>query len=183
MTKARAELSGFIEAAAQYGEALIVDLANGLDAIVLSELDAEGNLKAAKAELFEATGKLWRDPLGVFTNVYGAATQFQASVAKASLNLATMAIPKRAREAVLRETAALRRLSPELGRQIRRLADENIEQSIGWIIAGLARAVLARRPGRGHGANVKSGTTSISKASHPGQPLEPRPVERRAQGD
>ncbi|RQZ54990.1 DUF6531 domain-containing protein, partial [Burkholderia sp. Bp9004] len=51
------------------------------------------------------------------------------------------------------------------------------------IIAGLARAVLARRPGRGHGANVKSGTTSISKASHPGQPLEPRPVERRAQGD
>ncbi|WP_159086494.1 RHS repeat-associated core domain-containing protein [Burkholderia sp. LA-2-3-30-S1-D2] len=183
VTRARAELSGFIEAAAQYGEALIVDLANGLDAIVLSELDAEGNLKAAKAELFEATGKLWRDPLGVFTNVYGAATQFQASVAKASLNLATMAIPKRACEAVLRETAALRRLSPELGRQIRRLADENIEQSIGWIIAGLARAVLARRPGRGHGANVKSGTTSISKASHPGQPLEPRPVELRAQGD
>ncbi|WP_208450442.1 hypothetical protein, partial [Burkholderia diffusa] len=121
VTKARAELSGFIEAAAQYGEALIFDLAKGLDAIVLSELDAEGNLKAAKAELFEATGKLWRDPLGVFTNVYGAATQFQASVAKASLNLATMAIPKRACDAVLRETAALRRLSPELGRQIRRL--------------------------------------------------------------
>ncbi|WP_081421331.1 RHS repeat-associated core domain-containing protein [Burkholderia contaminans] len=183
VTKVQAELHGFIEAAATYGEELIFDLANGLDAIVLSELDAEGNLKAAKAELFEATGKLWRDPLGIFTNVYGAATQFQAGVAKASVNLATMAIPQRVCDAVLRETAALRRLSPELGRQIRRLADENVEQSIGWIIAGLARAVLARGPGRGHGANIKPGTTSTSRTSHPGQPLEPRLVERRAQGD
>ncbi|WP_217445049.1 YD repeat-containing protein [Burkholderia cepacia] len=51
VAKAQAELPGFIEKAATYGEQLIVDLANGLDALVLGNLDASGSLDEAGDQL------------------------------------------------------------------------------------------------------------------------------------
>ncbi|WP_321884151.1 hypothetical protein [Burkholderia cepacia] len=183
VAKAQAELPGFIEKAATYGEQLIVDLANGLDALVLGNLDASGSLDEAGDQLFEASGKLWRDARGFFSNVYGASVSFQVAVGKAAVNKAVQVIPASAREPVLKQTAALRKFSVELGKQIRSLGNANIEQSIMWIINGLALALAARGGPRGHGANVKSGGTSTSRASVPGHTVEPRGREGKAGRD
>ncbi|WP_174769945.1 RHS repeat-associated core domain-containing protein [Paraburkholderia hayleyella] len=184
VSQAQAELPGFIEEAAKFGERLIIDLADGIDNLVLGQLDASGDFREADRQVFEATGKLWRDPGGVFSNIYGAATSFYAGVAKKGANKAAGFIPENIGKLVLSHTADLRRFSPKLGQQIRNLSDANMEQSIGWIIQGLSVALAARSSaGHKHGANVRHDTTSASHNSRPGQPVEPRSAEGKAKHD
>ncbi|MDN7875177.1 RHS repeat-associated core domain-containing protein [Burkholderia aenigmatica] len=178
--RTQAELPGFIEEAATLGQGLVLDLAAGLDALAVGT--PVGSDVAGPASL-TAAGDSWRDPTRVFANGYDAAVLFHKSAAKASLGKAAGPLSAQARGVLQSHIAALRRFAPELGVQIRRLADPALEQSIGWIIAQWQHSLAARGPGLGQSANVKLDTTSISNQARPGQPLEARGAECKAEQD
>ncbi|EMN5132515.1 RHS repeat protein [Burkholderia contaminans] len=178
--RTQAELPGFIEEAATLGQTLVLDLAAGLNALAVGA--PLGSDVAGPASL-TAAGDSWRDPTCVFANGYDAAVLFHKSAAKASLGKAAGPLSAEALGVLQSHIAALRRFAPELGVQIRRLADPALEQSIGWIIAQWQRSLAARGPSVGQSANVKLDTTSISNQARPGQPLEAREAECRAEQD
>ncbi|WP_175817950.1 RHS repeat-associated core domain-containing protein [Burkholderia diffusa] len=178
--RTQAALPGFIEEAATLGQGLVLDLAAGLDALAVG-VPVGSNVKGPAS--FTTAGDAWRDPTRVFANGYDAALLFHKSEAKASLGKAGGPLSAHARGVLQSHIAALRRFAPELAAQIRRLADPALEQSIGWVIAQWQRALAARGPGLGQSANIKLDTTSISNQARPGQPLEARGAECKAEQD
>ncbi|RQZ58171.1 DUF6531 domain-containing protein, partial [Burkholderia sp. Bp9004] len=178
--RTQAALPGFIEEAATLGQGLVLDLAAGLDALAVGV--PVGSDVTGPAP-FTTAGDAWRDPTRVFANGYDAALLFHKSEAKARLGKAGGPLSAHARGVLQSHIAALRRFAPELAAQIRRLADPTLEQSIGWIIAQWQRALAARGPRLGQSANVKLDTTSISNQARPGQPLEARGAECKAEQD
>ncbi|WP_322079907.1 hypothetical protein, partial [Burkholderia cepacia] len=67
----QSRLPALLDAAAAFGESLLLDLANGLEALARAEPFAPAALRASTS----ATTEL-RDPAAAFSNLYDAAHQF-----------------------------------------------------------------------------------------------------------
>ncbi|NTX20641.1 RHS repeat-associated core domain-containing protein [Burkholderia cepacia] len=180
--RAKAALPGFLDEAATLGQGLIMDLANGLDALASGKpgIPAGGDGAARSA----ATGsQSWRDPANVFSNVYDAAFQFHKRSADDSLHASARSISPASSAGVRVVAGELRGFALELATQVRQLADAGKSQSLGWTLAQLEQALATRGPGLGQSANVKPVVTSVSQSSRPGQPLEACAAEVPASQD
>ncbi|TCW69233.1 type IV secretion protein Rhs [Burkholderia sp. SRS-25] len=171
------ELPGLMDEAATFGETLVLDLASGLE--TLSQASAAVTIATDKNE----SGKSWRDPTEVFSNLYGAAVQFQHGAATTSQSPAAQSLSKEARAKIAANAQLLRKFAALLARQVRAQANPGTQGGVGWIVAGLHRSLEARGPSSGLAANIKTDTTSQALNAHPGEPLEVRVKERPAEQD
>jgi len=170
-------LPGLLDEAATFGESLMLDLASGLE--TLSQASAAVAIAPDKNE----SGKSWRDPTEVFSNLYGAAVQFQHGAATASQSPPAQSPSKEARAKIAANAQLLRQFAALLASQVRAQANPSMQGSVGWIVAGLHRSLEARGPSRHLAANIKTDTTSQALNAHPGEPLEARVKESPADQD
>ncbi|WP_174769946.1 RHS repeat-associated core domain-containing protein [Paraburkholderia hayleyella] len=169
--RAKAALPSFLDEAATLGQGLVMDLANGLDALASGKpgipVSERGTAQSAAAD-----SQSWRDPASVFSNVYDAAFQFHKRSAKDSLHAGAGSISSASPAGGRVMAGKLHGFALELAMQVRQLADAGKSQSLGWTLAQLEQALATQGSGLGQSANVKPAVTSVSQSSRPGQPLE-----------
>ncbi|VWC43313.1 YD repeat-containing protein [Burkholderia lata] len=170
-------LPGLLDEAATFGENLILDLAGGLE--TLTQPNNVVGTSPGKSE----SGKSWRDPTEVFSNLYDAALQFQRDAAATSPRAPAQSRSKETLATIAANAQLLRQFAALLARQVRAQANPSTQGSVGWIISGLARSLEARGPGSGLAANIKPETTSVGRNTRPGESLEVRVKERPAEQD
>ncbi|MDN7876544.1 hypothetical protein QZM69_14030, partial [Burkholderia aenigmatica] len=157
-------LPGLLDEAATFGETLVLDLASGLEAL------AQANNVVGMPPGNDESGKSWRDPTEVFSNLYGAAVRFQRDAATASQSLPAQSPSKETRTKITANAQLLRKFAVLLASQVRAQANPSTQGSVGWIVAGLHRSLEARGSSRYLAANIKTDTTSQALNAHPGEP-------------
>jgi len=170
-------LPGLLDEAATFGESLILDLASGLETLT------QANNVVGTAPGKSESGKSWRDPTVLFSNLYDAALQFQRDAATTSQSAPAQSPSKETRPKIAANAQLLRQFAALLASQVRAQANPSAQGSVGWIVAGLHRSLEARGPSRYLAANVKTDTTSRAGSLHPGESLEARVKERPADQD
>ncbi|EHD1638550.1 RHS repeat protein [Salmonella enterica] len=160
---AQRQINDILNRAGEWGEKAIVDISAGLEAIATGNLDASVDANAAADQWRAAGDQLLHDPKASISNFLGALWSSYKAVGKAAANAAARELlNERQRDLVLAHTKALKDFAPELRSQVASLADENVANSIGYLLSALVTA-LARWRARGavaHSANVKPNTTS-----------------------
>ncbi len=172
----QSKLPGLLDAAATFGESLLLDLANGMEALAHAKPSAP-NILSANAS---ATTAL-RDPTVAFSNLYDAASQFLHRNATASGRPLKQTPTKESQASASASARALRQFATVLGSQVRQQGKAAQEGSVGWVVAGLVRSLEARKSSAGLSANVKPDATSKAPALRPGESLEVRVKERPAE--
>ncbi|WP_322073773.1 DUF6531 domain-containing protein, partial [Burkholderia cepacia] len=173
----QSRLPALLDAAAAFGESLLLDLANGLEALARAEPFAPAALRASTS----ATTEL-RDPAAAFSNLYDAAHQFLRgnAITRPSFEQSS---PLESSTLVSANAKALRQFAALLGKQVRQQGQATRVGSVGWVAAGLVRSLEARKAGAGQSASIKPDATSIAGRQIPGESLEVRVKERPAEQD
>ncbi|WP_175861984.1 RHS repeat-associated core domain-containing protein [Burkholderia cepacia] len=173
----QSRLPALLDAAAAFGESLLLDLANGLEALARAEPFAPAALRASTS----ATTEL-RDPAAAFSNLYDAAHQFLRgnAITRPSFEQSS---PLESSTLVSANAQALRQFAALLGKQVRQQGQATQVGSVGWVAAGLVRSLEAREAGAGQSASIKPDATSIAGRQIPGESLEVRVKERPAEQD
>ncbi|MFJ4145820.1 RHS repeat-associated core domain-containing protein, partial [Pseudomonas sp. NPDC089734] len=159
---ATAELPDILDKAGVKGEEILKEIAEGLNAVVNSDLDTTKHLKAAR----EKINGIQHDPDSVFSNFLGAACDIYMAAGKAVVNSATeLLMPEEAKKLVAEQTRLLIAMGPELKTQLKSLSDPGSPYSIGALLSILTKAVevWSLRNGHGQAGNVKLGVTSKAK--------------------
>ncbi|MCW5140677.1 RHS repeat-associated core domain-containing protein [Burkholderia cenocepacia] len=172
----QSRLPGLLDAAAAFGESLLLDLANGLEALVRAKPSAPKSLGAS------ASATALRDPAAAFSNLYDAAHQFLRSNAAARPPLEQRS-PLESPALAGTNAQALRQFAALLGKQVRQQGKAAQAGSVGWVAAGLVRSLEARKTSAGQSANIKPDAISIARNVHPGESLDVRVKERPAEQD
>ncbi len=170
-------LPGLLDEAATFGENLMLDLASGLETLT------QANNVVGTAPGKSESGKSWRDPTEVFSNLYEAALQFQRDAATTSQSVPAQSPSKETPTKIAANAQRLRQFATLLASQVRAQANPSTQGSVGWIVSGLARSLEARGPSSGLAANIKPDTTSVGRNTRPGESLEARVKERPAEQD
>ncbi|WP_217709462.1 RHS repeat-associated core domain-containing protein [Burkholderia cepacia] len=173
----QSRLPALLDAAAAFGESLLSDLANGLEALARMKPSAPATLGASTS----ATTEL-RDPAAAFSNLYDAAYQFLRRNAAARPPLEQNS-PLESPALVSTNAQALRQFAALLGKQVRQQGKATQAGCVGWVAAGLLRSLDARKAGAGQSASIKPDATSIAGRQIPGESLEVRVKERPAEQD
>ncbi|MDN7874661.1 RHS repeat-associated core domain-containing protein [Burkholderia aenigmatica] len=161
--EAQGKLNGILEDAGVWGEKAVHDLASGLKAIATSKLGAEGDAKKAAEQMRAASDQLLHDPKASIENFFGALWSSYKAAGKAATNMAAKALLNDHQRAfVLAQTEALDKFAPEIKRQVAALGDENVANSVGYLLKALVTALAhwRARGGASQVANVKPKTTS-----------------------
>ncbi|CAI8926394.1 RHS repeat-associated core domain-containing protein [Pseudomonas serboccidentalis] len=164
--QAQPKLAGILNDAGELGQSAITEIAKGLETTVNGNLNAKGDVQAAKKKLSAAGDQLLNDPKAAISNIFGAAFSAYKAAGKGVANTAAKnLLPEQARQLVLKHTTSLKALGPELRSQLGKLADPGTRHSIGWLIQVLGGAVTSFRKRRGHGqsAGVKPNATTQAK--------------------
>ncbi|EEL9743104.1 RHS repeat protein [Salmonella enterica subsp. enterica serovar Muenchen] len=160
-------LPGLLDEAATFGEGLMRDIADGLAALTQT--------KVTRATAFSQSGEggtSWRDPTGLFSNLYDAAVRFRHNTKTKAQNPPLLNITNESRAKLTESAQLLRQFGSLLASQIRAQANPSTAGSIGWITAELLRSLEARKQDKYLPANIKPNTTTIGKNIRPGEPLE-----------
>ncbi|PYC25582.1 type IV secretion protein Rhs [Pseudomonas jessenii] len=164
--QAKGKLPGILADAGKLGEDVINEIAKGLDTVANGKLDAKGDAQAAGQQISAAGDQLLNDPLAAIGNIFGAASSAYKAAGKGLANSAAdHLLPDEIKKKVAGETAKLRAMGPELRTQLSKLADESVQNSIGWLLLILSSAVTLWRKRNAHGqsAGVKPDQTSQAK--------------------
>ncbi|WP_342308234.1 DUF6531 domain-containing protein [Burkholderia pyrrocinia] len=172
----QSRLPALLDAAAVFGESLLLDLANGLEALAQAKPSAPATVGAS------ASATALRDPLAAFSNLYDAAHQFLRGNAITRPPF-EQSSPLESPTLVSANAKALRQFAVLLGNQVRQQGKTTQAGSVAWVAAGLIRSLEARESSGGQSANIKPDTTSQAPALRPGESLEVRVKERRAEQD
>ncbi|WP_174430038.1 RHS repeat-associated core domain-containing protein [Burkholderia metallica] len=170
-------LPDLLDQAAAFGERLMLDLASGLE--TLTQPNNVVGTSPGKNE----SGKSWRDPTEVFSNLYDAGGQFQRDAANRSQSARVQSLSKETRAEIAANSRLLHQFAALLASQVRAQAKPSTHGSVGWIVSGLALSLEARKPGSGLAVNIKPDTTSVGRNTRSGEPLEARVKERPAEQD
>lgn len=163
---ANATLPQILEEAGQKGEQILNDIANGLNAVVDSNLDATENLNQAEKKVSRVGGQLLHDPTKVFSNIFSAVCDVYEAAGKGVVNSAVkLLLPGEAQALVHKKTRQLKDMGPELRTQLKKLSDPGTQYSIAALLTILAKAVEAWRLRKRHGVpgNVKVAAPSRAK--------------------
>ncbi|HEX8593289.1 MAG TPA: RHS repeat-associated core domain-containing protein, partial [Pseudomonas sp.] len=185
VTQAQARTAGILDDAGKLGEAVLNELASGLESVANGDLDAEGNLIEA-VQLFSEGRKQWDyDPKSSILNIFTAVADVYIAAGQSIVNgTVEHLVPEVLKDPVRRQAKSLRAMGTELRTQINRLADPGVQNSIGALLQTLAGAVLAWRARNGHGQsfNIKPGVTNQAKRRGSEGKLEVVQREKPAKG-
>ncbi|EMD9443463.1 hypothetical protein VXE32_007552, partial [Burkholderia cepacia] len=124
----QSRLPALLDAAAAFGESLLLDLANGLEALARAEPFAPATLGAS------ASATVLRDPAAAFSNLYDAAHQFLRgnAITRPSFEQSS---PLESSTLVSANAKALRQFAALLGKQVRQQGQATRVGSVGWVAA------------------------------------------------
>ncbi|WP_347900828.1 RHS repeat-associated core domain-containing protein [Pseudomonas purpurea] len=160
--KAKAQLKDLLDAVGKYGEAMVIDLAKGLEALATGTIDTQTDLDSFGRH----ADALLHNPSEIIDNSYGAASSILKLTYKSLANVAADALmPSKAKAQVLRNTPKLRALAPQLRRELNKLADPQNPDSLERLRQTLADSVKewTLRNENGQGASVKPDAVSQAK--------------------
>jgi RHS repeat-associated protein len=194
VTQAQAKLPGILDGAGALGESVLIEIADGLEKVVevavgvkkvVGNLDVESNINEA-VHLISVSRDQWAyDPKASIGNMFAAVAELSIAAGKDKLNDAVETLLPEELEAKVRGHAdALRALGRDLRTQINRLADPEVQNSIGALLQTLGDAVVSWRSRNGHGQsfNIKPGVTHQARRQAGEGKLEAVQHERPAKG-
>ena len=185
VTQAEGQLKTVLDDAGKFGEKMINQIVDGLEALVNGTLDSTGDLDAASKKLSAAGDNLLHDPSATIDNFFAAAFSAYKAGAKGLANsLSSSVVPKEVKAEVLRQTPKLRALGPQLRVELNKLGDAKAEHSIEAMRLILASGTTKwrLRNKHGQGTNVKSDATSQAKHKAGAGEVEQTATEIPAKG-
>nr|WP_315403945.1 RHS repeat-associated core domain-containing protein [uncultured Pseudomonas sp.] len=158
VNQAKPRLAEILDAAGAKGTQMLGEIADGLDAVATGQLDARSDRTAMSQQLSAAGDQLTHSPRAAIRNIFGAMHSACKAAGKGVVNSAvSKLVSDDIKAQVLAQTGQLRKLGPELARQLNRLADPSLAMSIGSMLNVLDGAV------KGFRKRNKNGQSGVSK--------------------
>ncbi|WP_244160367.1 RHS repeat-associated core domain-containing protein [Pseudomonas graminis] len=192
--QAQGKLPGILDGAVALGESVFIEIADGLEKVakvahgarkVVGKLDAESNLNEA-VHLISVSRDQWAyDHKASIGNMFAAVAELYIAAGKDKVNdVVETLLPEALETKVQGHADSLRAMGKDLRTQINRLADPEVQNSIGSLLQTLAGAVVSWRSRNGHGQsfNIKPGVTNQAKRQAGEGKLEVVQHERPAKG-
>jgi RHS repeat-associated protein len=157
--KAKVQLAALVSSLGEFGESLLNDIADQLDAFAGAGFDSQRDLDTAEQQL----DVLIHDPNRRFDNFLSVLSSVSKATGKGLLNMASKALlEEEAKKQILQETPKLRALGSDIRVQVSRLGDPDNPDSLEHLRQSLEDSVLEwlERNGNDQAANVKSDATS-----------------------
>ncbi|MGG7636903.1 DUF6531 domain-containing protein, partial [Pseudomonas sp. ES1] len=171
--QAQPKIAEILADAGALGTKVTGEIADGLEKVVLGQLDARGDKAAVSKQMAAASDQLLYDPKTAIGNFFGAVHSAYKAAGKGLANSATSKLlPDEIKTKVLANTGQLRALGPEMTRQLNKLADPGTQMSIGWMLNVLDGAVkgFRKRNRNGQPGVVKPDTvTQVEREQSKGQ--------------
>ncbi|MEN5161066.1 DUF6531 domain-containing protein, partial [Achromobacter spanius] len=171
---ALAKLEEILAVAAGMGEQVVDSLANGLIRLANADLGSTENFQEAdqklQAVLNENNGSVSTLAWVTHPNFWSALGSILVGQAKDAASWgARQVLPESIKKNVLEIAAQLKKLAPQVKAQILALKDPKVQQSIGWMLEQLLRAVVAKRKlAHSQPGNVHPSQTSRARRQAPG---------------
>ncbi|WP_223811913.1 RHS repeat-associated core domain-containing protein [Pseudomonas oryziphila] len=171
--QAQPKIAEILADAGALGTKVTGEIADGLEKVVLGQLDAKGDKAAVSRQMAAASDQLLYDPKTAISNFFGAVHSAYKAAGKGLANSATSKLlPDEIKTKVLANTGQLRALGPETTQQLNKLADPGTQMSIGWMLNVLDGAVkgFRKRNRNGQPGVVKPDTvTQVEREQSKGQ--------------